>query len=144
MLSKPHRTVCIKPKTVRSFFLRCGLLETVDTPRFHRPWNRAMGSRFCTGHDGLFTVCRQKCTCKSVPAITSLLNSRRHGLSYQLPGVRRTHTKYINIYLVINIIRRMIPGYQVYCCTSTSTYIPRTEYVSTRCVYNCNIPIRTV
>ena len=77
MPSKPHPTVCMKPKTVGLFFLRCGLLETVDKPRFHRPWNRATGSRFRTVHDGLFTVWRQKCTCKSVPAITWLLVSRR-------------------------------------------------------------------
>ena len=123
MPSKPNRTVCIKPKTVRSFFLRCGLLETVDKPRFHRPWNRAIGSRFCTVHDGLFTGWRQKCASKkSVPAITPLINSSRHGLSYQLPSIRLSH-KILNKYLVINIIRRMIPGYHVYCCT----YIPRTR-----------------
>ena len=98
MPSKPHPTVCMKPKTVGLFFLRCGLLETVDKPRFHRPWNRATGSRFRTVHDGLFTVWRQKCTCKSVPAITWLLVSRRRGLPYQLPGTYqecRTHTIFL-------------------------------------------------
>ena len=142
MPSKPHRTVCIKPKTVRSFFLRCGLLETVDKPRFHRPWNRAIGSRFCTVHDGLLTVWRQKCRCKSVPAITWLLNSRTHGLSYHLlytlvPGIRLSVPHILNKYLVINTIR-MIPGYHVCCCT----YIPR-MYMYQVCI-NCNIPIRTV
>ena len=140
MQPKPHRTVCIKPKTVRSFFLRCGLLETVDKPRFHRPWNRAIaiGSRFCTVHDGLFTVWRQKCTCKSVPAITWLLISLRHGLSYELPAIRLSHTKY----LMINIIRRMIPGYHVEYYTAVRIYQVYL-YMYQVCIH-CSIPIRTV
>ena len=45
MPSIPHRTVCIKvrcQKPLDRFFKRCGLLETVDKPRFHRPWNRSV------------------------------------------------------------------------------------------------------
>ena len=43
----PHRvhegTV---PETANDFFLWCCSLENVDKPRFHGPWNRAIGSRF--------------------------------------------------------------------------------------------------
>ena len=92
--SAPHRVHQAKNRSIVFVTVRF-TCETVDKPRFHRPWNRAIGSRFCTVHDGLFTVWRQKCTCKSVPAITGLLNSRRHGLSYQLPGTWYTSVAHI-------------------------------------------------